>query len=296
MYIPFISSRSSLSKTRSLERRRGAVGVIWKILGGRKFSAGSKLGGIFPPVSVIPAGQPFAGRMQGGAGRAQVFGSRYYGSGYPGVTGPGTAGRGFPFIFWPVVSVVGYGLDLYGLYTSAIGDYGNPTNTDRPGGSLSVATLNSSASSNTTTTFRLVADAFTVFSLLDDILANCSSHNLINDTVLSSVTPYTDSPNCLPRPESTVQYYRGSSISLALEGYNNSAAAFSNTDAVPNAPIKGLSAGDLELMACLNETIGSAAPIFTSAAGRSWRMDASTGGGVLLLPLVVGISIFSSLF
>lgn len=93
-----------------------------------------------------------------------------------------------------------------------------------------------------------------------------------------------------------MQYYGGSSISLALEGYNNSAAAYSNTDGVPNAPIKGLSAGDLELMACLNETIGSVAPIFTSAAGPSWRMDASTGGGVLLLPLVVGISIFSSLF
>ncbi|KAF9052011.1 hypothetical protein BJ165DRAFT_1401437 [Panaeolus papilionaceus] len=329
MFVPFISSRSSSSKTRNLERRKGGGGGGKgggggggkSSSGGGKSSGGSKgsssggssssgrpsksgttstysgTGTRIPPVAVIPAGQPFAGRTQGGAGRAQVFGSRYYGSGYPGVSGRGTAGRGFPFFFWPVVwpTTLGFGAGWYGWYgpySSGRQDYGDPTNSTRPGGPLVVATLQSSASSNPTTTFRLLSDNFTVYSLIDDISANCSSHNLVTSTVLSSVTPYTDSPSSLPRPESVVQYYRASSISLALDGYNNSVAAYNYTDGVPDAPITGLSTGDLDLMTCLNETIGLAAPL-VGAAGSSWRMGA--GSGVLLLPFAVGIFVASAL-
>ncbi|PPQ70611.1 hypothetical protein CVT24_000684 [Panaeolus cyanescens] len=310
MFVPFISSRSSSSsKARNLERRkggggRGGGGGGGRSSGGSKSSGGSSgrgsttssrsksssvsLGGSkskstvktttyssasarIPPVAVIPHGMPFAGRTEGGAGRAQVFGSRYYGSGYPGVNpGRGTAGRNFPFFFWPVVwpTTLGFGVGWYGWYGPYYDgrrDYGDPTNSTRPGGPLVVATLQSSTSTNPAATFRILSDNFTVYSLISDISSNCTSHKLltpIND-IISSVTPYTDSTTSIPRPENVVQYYRASSISLSLDGYNNSNAAYSYQDGVADAPITGLNAGDLELMTCLNETIGLAAPLKT---------------------------------
>ncbi|KAJ7884367.1 hypothetical protein B0H14DRAFT_3128403 [Mycena olivaceomarginata] len=53
-------------------------------------------------VITIPAGQMFAGRVQGGATRNQVWGSLMYGSGYPGYYTRGVSDIPFPFYFWPI--------------------------------------------------------------------------------------------------------------------------------------------------------------------------------------------------
>ncbi|KAG6872525.1 hypothetical protein C0995_009099 [Termitomyces sp. Mi166 len=172
-------------------------------------------GGKFSP---ILAGQLFAGRDSGGGTRAEVYGTSRYGSGYPGVSQRGVAGLGFPFVFWPVAwgGAVGIGAAAY-LHTS---EYGRPDNSSRPGGPLTTATFVSSSNSNTT--FRLLADNATTISLISNVQASCSS-NLNNGSSSFVSTPYNDSFASLPQPEQTVQYYRASTVALTLDGYNNTA-------------------------------------------------------------------------
>ncbi|KAK1232626.1 hypothetical protein PQX77_004247 [Marasmius sp. AFHP31] len=229
------------------------------------------------PVSQISSGA-FAGRSIGGGSRSQVYGTRQYGSGYPGVTGAGVAGRGFPFYFWPVTWGAAAGAGTAAYYHNRDDEYGRPDNTSRPGGTMTYATFDVGNS----TMYHLLADNATVSSLIISINSKCSGYTITANTTLSATTsdmlkPYDASAPNATKPENVIQYYRASSVALALDGYNNS-AVFSNDTNAPDTPLPtGLNTSALD---CLNQTIGASAPLVRNAAvGRN-----STG--VLYDPLV----------
>ncbi|KAF8069245.1 hypothetical protein FPV67DRAFT_1113544 [Lyophyllum atratum] len=282
MFVPFFSVRSD-KKARKLYRRKGGGG------GGKGGGGGGKSGGSTggtgssgagrsTPISSggssksatsfgpgggksapIPAGQPFAGRDSGGATRGQVYGNQQYGSGYPGVAGRGVAGRGFPFVFWPLAwgGVGGIGAAAY-LHNS---EYGRPNNSSRPGGPMAAAAF---VSSTGNTTYRILSDNTTIIALISHIKDACSS-NLNNGSSSSAPSPYQDSFSAIPQPEQTIQYYRASSIALTLDGYNNTGAL--GPDGTADTPLPNNI--DTNLLTCLNQTIGDAAPLIGGVPGLS---------------------------
>lgn len=68
----------------------------------------------------------------------------------------------------------------------------------------------------------------------------------------------------MPQPESTIQYYRASSVSLTLNGYNNSAAF--EPEGAKDTPLP--SSVDTTLLNCLNLTIGAATPLIDGGLPR----------------------------
>ncbi|KAL0573020.1 hypothetical protein V5O48_008948, partial [Marasmius crinis-equi] len=200
---------------------------------------------------VVPAGQPFAGRPVGGGTRDQIFGTRTYGSGYPGITGRGVAGRGFPFYFWPVIWGGAAGIAIGGsagyLHAS---EYGLPDNSSRPGGPLYTAFFQSNSSQQSRTVLRVVADNSTIVSLLSDVDRNCSTF-FAPQSVTTGSQFNTSAP--APKPEQVIQYYRASSVALALDGYNNS-AVFSRDERTRDTDLP--SGIDVDMINCVNQTIG----------------------------------------
>ncbi|KAG6853974.1 hypothetical protein C0991_011836 [Blastosporella zonata] len=217
---------------------------------------------------VIKQGQIFQGRMQGGATRDQIYGTQYtspslheisiltsssdYGSGYPdGGDLRGTNGRGFPFYFWPVVwtnPFVVHSGDAY-LHPPEV-QYGLPDNTTRPGGQLSVLTYISNTPA--ATTFHVLTDFTTATSLI----VNLNPCALFLDLSSALPMPYLQYA-VTPLPEQAIQYYRASSAVLTLDGYNNTAVLFPQGSTPSYNPIYPGDT-DLELLQCLNTTIGSA--------------------------------------
>lgn len=205
------------------------------------------------PITVIPPDQPFAGRQSGGGTRAEVYGNSYYGSGYPGQQQCGVDGRGFPFVFWPVVftaPVVGGGASY--LYREA--EYGGPDNSTRPGSALLQSTFYTSNS-----TFRLISDTTTSTYLYYAITRGCA----LSVNGLLSTFPTTYNSSISGRPEQAVQYYRASSVVLTLDGYNNTAALNDTEPVGPPAPLP--SAIDVDLLRCVNATIGASVPLVGSS-------------------------------
>ncbi|KAF7976668.1 hypothetical protein HWV62_6013 [Athelia sp. TMB] len=294
MLIPFLTIRESsdAKRARDLYRRKGGGGggkggggKGGGSTGGGKGSGSTGSGGGTPipitgktptgkgsastygngggKVSTIPAGAAFAGRSLGGGTRGQVYGTSAYGSGYPGVATRGVAGRGFPFFFWPIVwgGAAGGAAEAY-LHDS--GEYGDCSNSSRPGGAMTQATFVSNSTAGTT--FYLLADNSTVAALITTIDANCSS-SLASSSSTVPTTFNCSSPSA-PQPEQAIQYYRASSVVLALSGYNNSAVSSDNSD--ENAAATPLPSGiDTTLLTCLNLTIGASVPL-VNAAGPAW--------------------------
>lgn len=118
------------------------------------------------------------------------------------------------------------------------------------------------ASNSTNTTFHLIADNSTTISLVSSITANCTSFLATNAS--SNFTPQPFNPNATnsPKPEQVVQYYRASSVSLTLDGYNDTAALSDNANGT-DTPLPG--GIDANLLDCLNQTIGLAAPLIDGA-------------------------------
>jgi hypothetical protein len=217
-----------------------------------------------------------------------------YGSGYSGLNTRGVDGRPFPFYFWPLVW--GTTIGFNGPHTSYLHStdvrpvlspflspflaypwsnfrfsfswsmqYGQPDNTSRTGGPMMYA--NFVSNSTNATTFHIVADNTTVASLITDITSNCSS---FLNAGSSSTTPiaFNDSDSSTPKPEQTVQYYRASTVALTLDGYNNSATF--NDDNSSEDAMSPLPGGiDMDLLNCLNATVGEAVPLIDGAAGLS---------------------------
>jgi len=220
--------------------------------GGRSSATAYGTGGGKPVT--IPSGSLFAGRQSGGASRGQVFGTSAYGSGYPGLASGTVVGRGFPFGFWPIVWGTTAGVAT-AAYLDDSNEYGAPDNSSRPGGVLLQAPLQEP---NDNTTYHLVADNSTLTSLLQSIEANCTLST-------NNITPQAFNPDnsSQPQPVQAIQYYRASSITLTLDGYNNTAAIDGvNTTAQTPLP-SGLNTTFLD---CVNQTIGAAAPLIGGAS------------------------------
>ncbi|KAL1674526.1 hypothetical protein EV122DRAFT_220446 [Schizophyllum commune] len=182
-----------------------------------------------------------------------------YGSGYPGYTGRSIAERGFPFFFWPLVLGVGVGVGVgyeSAQYIDEVRrELGSPDNSSRPGGAETTVSF-ASASGNTT--LWVVADNTTTTSLIDEVYSKCASS--LSNSTSRTVAAYSDNP----RAESVVQYYRASSVALALDGYNNT-AALSNDNNATAIPLPEWR--NTDMLRCVNITIGAAVPLVNSAGG-----------------------------
>lgn len=137
--------------------------------------------------------------------------------------------------------------------------YGNVTNTTRPGGPLYTFTLQSQSDN---TTIRILADNATAISLIPNIAGNCS--NVLNqDTTYGTkrvkFVPYQDN---MPVPEQAIQYFRANSIAMTLDGYNNTMASNETSPAGEHTPFPGWANQDL--IGCVNKTIGEAALLITT--------------------------------
>lgn len=133
-------------------------------------------------------------------------------------------------------------------------EYGDASNSSRPGGALFQAPL---MESNDNTTYHLVADNSTVVAILSAVESNCSLST-------NSITPVAFNPDnsSAPQPEQAVQYYRSSSIVLTLDGYNDTGADSNDTNAVDTPLPSGL---NMTFLDCLNQTIAASAPIVDAA-------------------------------
>lgn len=105
-------------------------------------------------------------------------------------------------------------------------------------------------SNMTNNQFRILADNLTVTNLIIDISDNCTGATNFSSVV---PTPYNDN-STVPQPEQVIQYYRASTVALTLDGYNNT-AVFGDEN-TPDVPLP--SNVDVDLMNCLNDTIGAA--------------------------------------
>ncbi|KAK1229344.1 hypothetical protein PQX77_007599 [Marasmius sp. AFHP31] len=205
---------------------------------------------------------------------------RQYGSGYPGVTGAGVAGRGFPFYFWPVTWGGAAGVGTAAYYHNHRDEYGRPDNSSRPGGAMTYATF----VVDNSTTYHVVADNNTVASLVTTINEKCSSflttgnNTLTTTTQPSMILPYNATASNATKPESVIQYYRASSVALALEGYNNSAVYSNNTNA-PDTPLP--TTLNTTALDCLNRTIGESVPLVDASTSSSTSPGRSGNGGTI---------------
>ena len=78
------------------------------------------------------------------------------------------------------------------------------------------------------------------------------------------VLAFNTSDTSMPQPEQAVQYYRASSITLTLDGYNDTTAL--NASAGVNDTHTPLPDWvDNGLLDCVNQTIGQAAPLIDGA-------------------------------
>ena len=118
------------------------------------------------------------------------------------------------------------------------------------------------SSSTQNSTFHLISDNSTAISLVKSIADACSSNLNSNSTGSQSITAYDPNSNNTsnPKPEEAVQYYRASSIVLTLDGYNDTTALSQNASTnTVDTPLP--SWVDLNLLSCLNSTIGESAPL-----------------------------------
>ena len=161
----------------------------------------------------------------------------------------------FPYYYWPLGFGGGY---VGGAYMYNNNEY-RDNDSERPGGPQMVASFSSDSSN---TTLHLIADRDTTEDLIPIIRNLCSGIKSNSSTSPSSY----DTNNNVTKPESAVQFYRASSIALLLEGYNNTAAFGDDEQAPPTALPEWR---DQDLIRCLNDTIGEAAPLIDAGA-RSW--------------------------
>ena len=146
------------------------------------------------------------------------------------------------------------------------------------------------ASNTQNTTFYFVADNDTVTDMIPVLQQNCSS--VLNLNISTTPVAYNiDDPNT-PKPEEAIQYYRASSAALMLEGYNNT-AQLSDDTSLPDAPLPA--SIDMNLLACLNETIGAALPLVDAAYSTMWNFGV-TGSAYAIGSFWVLFYVLSALF
>lgn len=116
-------------------------------------------------------------------------------------------------------------------------------------------------------TYRIVGDNSSVTSVVAALVANCSIANSTNS--IYAFTPSSSTNTSMwPLPEQVIQWYRGSSFALSLDGYNNTAALASNqppsnsstdyTRLIDTPLPDGL---NTTFFNCVNYTIGESVPL-----------------------------------
>ena len=133
--------------------------------------------------------------------------------------------------------------------------YGDASNSSRPGGILMTVPFTSSSGN---TTLRIVSDNSTATALAFIIGSNCSSLTT-EGAVASSLNSSDNNPS--PLPEQAIQYYRASSIVLTLDGYNDTNALQAN----PTSHVPIPSWVNQTMLECVNETIGAGAPLINAS-------------------------------
>jgi len=133
-------------------------------------------------------------------------------------------------------------------------------------------------------TFQFLSDHTTTHSIIHDVIKYCP----IGDSYINyenTAIPYISSFPTSPKPEQAVQYYRGSTAVLTLDGYNNTIRV-NGTDDIPLP--KDVDEG---LLNCLNSTIGEAIILVDgiSSSGRRYFPDSSSIALAYLLWIFVGI-------
>ncbi|KZT04515.1 uncharacterized protein LAESUDRAFT_737932 [Laetiporus sulphureus 93-53] len=216
-------------------------------------------------VITIPEGEPYVGRKSGGGTRAGVAGNFEYGSGIPGrsATAVGVTDVDFPYGYRPFSwqHIQAMDLSSYTQQSSRVKymsdppvQYGMPENATRPGGPEASANFTDAYSN---TTVCILSDNSTVASLIASISANCSL------SASSSKTPLPfNATSSRPCPEQAIMYYRGSSATMTLVGYNNT-NLFSNNTASVMLPLP--SWANTSFISCVNETTIAAIPLFGRA-------------------------------
>lgn len=224
----------------------------------------------------------FAGRQAGGGTNNKLSGlTSAYGSGYPqnytdavraNMSGP-VNGLGLPYLFWPVeYSKAGFP-DYYGS-SEYVDDEA------RPGGPMTQYTLNTTlgyaTSSNEQTKLALWTDAVTAEQILTQLHFATRS------------TPYFSlAPNFTINPKQAIGYWRGSSIALLLDGYDNGIPLMNASDnartVYHNATLNPLPTGvNTKLVDFIGSMLDRSAPLVSSCGEANGSM--STSLDVPMLP------------
>ncbi|KAF9531714.1 hypothetical protein CPB83DRAFT_82194 [Crepidotus variabilis] len=294
MYVPFLSKGNTLTKRKARGGKSSRGGKDKPLSLTEKPPQVKSIRTPYPQYSsvttygdpqthseTIPDAQPFAGREAGGGKRSEITGTKTYGSESLGEA-RGTAGRDLPYVFWPIAWPVGVGSSVAGAaYLSGGGEYGEADNSTRPGGALAYATFPASNS----TTFRILSDNTTILSLIEDVNIDCSQYFTLY-TNTSFTYPYALSRNASegatpfvipytfnnisgpanPQPEQVIQYFRGSTIALTLDAYNNSATyATGNSLLQVDSSLPKFNGGEQQIYDCIAKAIRSAAPLMNSS-------------------------------
>lgn len=307
---------SSTGRTVAPSASRGAIGAPYGAgigysagflgygaLGYHNYPADSGADGV--PKFILPQDSPFAGRAAGSGIRLYIHDSPRFGSGYQPtayygnqtnatVTRParsdaawsgGTVkGFGFPYIYWPIW----WGASGQSQYNDYYGS-GEYNVTGRPGGDMSLSVLKIPANySQTANNFAIFGDSASVVTMRNALVDHCS---VVNETL----------DNFPVNPNQVVQYYRGSSFALLLQGYNNSQPlelpANADENTLINTPVAPLPDNVTSgYLSCLNYTIGTYLPLpyqpsnNAAAGGQLALMSVASGRATWIMLILVFVS------
>jgi hypothetical protein len=104
-----------------------------------------------------------------------------------------------------------------------------------------------------TPAFFFVSDIYTANEMYDTILTQCWESNLL----FGAIIPLNSTGNI--QPESVLQFYRGDSAAVLLQGYDNAKELPGSPNLVPNPPFPPNVNADA--WGCLNRTIGASIPL-----------------------------------
>ena len=105
--------------------------------------------------------------------------------------------------------------------------------------------------------FFFVSDSYTVNQVSNALAESCLISNI------SDPIPFNLTGNM--QPGNLLQYYRGDSAAILLEGYDNSKEPSDSPNLVPNPPFP-LNVS-VDAWSCLNQTIGASVPLMNTASG-----------------------------
>ena len=157
-----------------------------------------------------------------------------------------------------------------------------PQDTHRPGGALLEMALTPSNATVPPSKFIFVAENQTVFQINNTVSENCTTH-----WTTSTPIAFNSTGNLLP--ESVIQYYRGESAVVLLQGYDNTKVQPNSPNLVPNPPMS--SNVSAEAWECLNVTIGESIPLMQTSSGlpKGTKIGLGVGLGLGLPALILFI-------